>query len=212
MNNPLGSHASKHSVCNVYYSFPYLPVPESKLDNIFYAAVAKSTDLKTFGNEKYFEILVEELKDMEINGVPIENGDGTYSNVHFVLGLVMGDNLGSNSFLDFSKSFSSKFFCRLCRASKTDTQKFIVENSALIRKPENYEQDFSDNTSGVGIVKKSVLNNIPSFHVVTNYYADMMHDIFEGICYYNLCHIIEYFMSIICMPLKLFLLNWVLFQ
>lgn len=195
INNPLGSHASKHSVCNVYYSFPCLPVQESKLDNIFYAAVAKSTDLKTFGNEKCFECLVEELKDIEINGISIENGDNTNVNVHFMLGLVIGDNLGLNSFLDFSKSFSSNFFCRLCRASKTDTQGMSVENSELIRTVENYQHDVSNNTNSMGIASNCVLNNIPSFHVVTNYYADVMHDLFEGICHYNLSHIIEYFMS-----------------
>ncbi|XP_030757984.1 uncharacterized protein LOC115883721 isoform X1 [Sitophilus oryzae] len=195
INNPLGSHSSKHSVCNIYYSFPCLPVQESKLENIFYAGVIKSNDLKTFGNENCFEYLIEVLKDLEINGILIESHDNKSANVHFILGLVIGDNLGLNSFLDFSKSFSSNYFCRLCRASKADTQKMSYENTELNRTVENYELDASNTNSMMGISKISLLNNIPSFHVVTNYYADVMHDLFEGICHYDLCHIIEYFIT-----------------
>lgn len=78
INNPLGSHAKVHSVCNVYYSFACLPEQESKLRNIFLAAVLKSTDIKEFGNDACFKTLVKELTTIEKSGLDIQiNGAGT---------------------------------------------------------------------------------------------------------------------------------------
>ncbi|KAJ8983237.1 hypothetical protein NQ317_005326 [Molorchus minor] len=114
---------------------------DSKLENVFYAAVTKSADLKTFGNEKCYECLIEEIKDLEINGIEIQNGDTETVIVHFILGLVIGDNLGLNSFLNFTKSFSSNFFCRFCPTSKTDTHELNYEDDALTRTVENYDLD-----------------------------------------------------------------------
>ncbi|XP_055840002.1 uncharacterized protein LOC129907702 isoform X1 [Episyrphus balteatus] len=71
INNPLSSHAGVHSICNIYYSFPCLPWKESKLDNIFLAGIIKSKDLKSFGNEKCFQTLIQELKSLEVDGVDI---------------------------------------------------------------------------------------------------------------------------------------------
>ncbi|XP_024875366.1 uncharacterized protein LOC112456837 [Temnothorax curvispinosus] len=69
INNPLGSHSKVHSICNFYYSFPCFPVEESKLENVFFAAIIKSTDIKNYGNEKCFQSLINELKYLEINAV-----------------------------------------------------------------------------------------------------------------------------------------------
>lgn len=46
-----------------------------------------------------------------------------------------------------------------------------------------------------GIKERSLLNSINSFHVTTNYAVCVMHDIFEGVCHYDMCHIINYFIS-----------------
>ncbi|KAK4873247.1 hypothetical protein RN001_015276 [Aquatica leii] len=175
INNPLGSHLTKHSICNIYYSFPALPIEESKLENVFYGAVTKSRDLKNQWN---------------INA----NDKNVIVSVHFISGLVIGDNLGLNSFLNLNKSFSCNFFCRFCRASEEDTLKLSSEKNELIRTAANYEIDALINAN-FGVAKNSQLNSIPSFHVVNNYYADVMHDLFKGICHYNFCHIIDYFIS-----------------
>ncbi|KAK4872028.1 hypothetical protein RN001_016152 [Aquatica leii] len=153
INNPLGSHSTKHSICNIYYSFLALSIEE----------------------------------------IETENDKNVIFSVHFILGLVIGDNLGLNSFLNFNKSFSSHFFCRFCRASKEDTHKLSSEKNELIRTTANYEIDALN--ANFGVAKNSQLNSIPSFHVVNNYYADVMHNLFEGICHYIFCHIIDYFIS-----------------
>lgn len=45
-------------------------------------------------------------------------------------------------------------------------------------------------------IKKSILNNIAYLHVVKNYSIDIMHDIFEGICHYNMRHILNYYIEV----------------
>lgn len=203
INNPLGSHSSKHSICNTYYSFPCLPVDESKLENIFHGAVIKSTDVKTFGNEKCFQSLIQELKELEIDGIEIQINENLNLRIHFILGLVLGDNLGLNSFLDFSKSFSANFFCRMCRLEKIDCQKLCIENTEMIRTISNYNSDLASSSENRGIICNSLLNDIPSFHVVHNYYVDIMHDVFEGVCHYSICHAINYFIKMKYFDLKI---------
>lgn len=46
INNPIGSKSNKHSVCNFYYSFPCVPVRNSKLNQVFLACTIKSSDIK----------------------------------------------------------------------------------------------------------------------------------------------------------------------
>ncbi|KAF0714943.1 Uncharacterized protein FWK35_00018261, partial [Aphis craccivora] len=40
---------------------------------------------------------------------------------------------------------------------------------------------------------KFILNNINSFHVTTNFCVDVMHDIFDGVCHYDMCHTVTYY-------------------
>lgn len=72
------------------------------------------------GNDKCFENLVLELKYLEETGISINTGDENLQ-VHFIVALITGDNLGLNSILNFNKSFSSNFFCRFCKTNKTVT-------------------------------------------------------------------------------------------
>jgi len=196
INNPLGSNSTINSICNVYYSFPGFPAEESKLENVFFGAIIKCTDIKNYGNEKCFQTLINELKDLEINGIDIKVDENSTLRVYFILGLVLGDNLGLNSFLDFNKSFSSNFYCRLCKAKKVYCQTLTTENKELLRTIVNYDKDLKvNNSQNTGIKNNSLLNSIPSFHVVENYYMDVMHDIFEGVCHYNLCNAITYFIK-----------------
>ncbi|XP_031338218.1 uncharacterized protein LOC116167117 [Photinus pyralis] len=193
INDPLGSHSGKHSICNIYYSFPCLPVDESKQDNIFYCASIKSKDVREFGNEKCLQTLIQTLKELEIDGIDIQVNENVTKRVYFILGLVLGDNLGLNSFLDFTKSFSANFYCRLCRVSKTVSQKMTTEDQEMMRTIINYNADLANLEDNCrGIIKNSPLNEIPSFHVVKNFYVDIMHDIFEGVCHYSICHVILY--------------------
>lgn len=70
INNPLGSKSMCHSISAVYYSFP-LDEHSSKLDHIFLAALIKSKDLKSFGNELCFKKLIDEFNSLEKEGIII---------------------------------------------------------------------------------------------------------------------------------------------
>ncbi|XP_055842787.1 uncharacterized protein LOC129909740 [Episyrphus balteatus] len=185
INNPLGSHADPISF--IYYSFPVIP---GKSD-VNLAALFKARDYKSFGNKKCLYALIEKIKFLEETGINIATSEGI-KNVHFVMALLIGDNLGLNAILGFS-SCSSTFFCRLCKLPKKKTSEMPIEVKIMLRNRENYEQDVAVNDyKQTGIHENSVFNSIKSFHVTSNYSVDVMHDIFEGVCHYNMCHIIRH--------------------
>jgi len=189
INNPLGSHANFQSIAAFYYSFPLLK-NNSKLSNIFLAALIKSVDLKEFGNDPCLIQLIDEINYLEKEGLTIFTNFGKF-HVYFILGLVLRDNLGLNSVLEFSKSFSI-----LCKIHKYVANSLCEENVLCMRNIVNYTEDMAKmNFSETGIYKSSILNIISSFHVTENYCIDVMHDVFEGICHYDMCHIIKYYIE-----------------
>lgn len=183
VNNPLGSHCDPVSF--IYYSFPVINNCE-----IYVAALFKGKDYKEFGNEKCLISLVSEIQKIERYGIVIATSEGDKT-IHFVLALVLGDNLVLNTVLGFVSSFSANFFCRFCKVIKTTTHTAHTANQNLLRDTNNYAADVSaDDFSSTGIKENSILNSIDSFHVTSNFAVDVMHDIFEGVCHYDMCHII----------------------
>lgn len=70
------------------------------------------------------------------------------------------------------------------------------EDPTLIRNIESYTHDVELNNFFQTVNSQNcILNNINSFHVTTNFSVGMMHDIFEGVCHYNMCHLINYFIE-----------------
>lgn len=110
VNNPLGSHSS--SVLDVNYSFP-----TAHKKNFFVAALFNSKDIKNIGNNKCFYDLVEEINESQNIVVDLKL-PGRNLKVEFILGLVVGDNLGINTVLGFSRSFSSNFFVTFAYVTK----------------------------------------------------------------------------------------------
>lgn len=117
--------------------------------------------------------------------------------VKFVLGLIVGDNLGINSVLGFSRSFSANYFCRFCLCDKKNSQVLSVENLSLLRTLQNYDENVSNGDyKNTGIYEESIFNKINNFHVINNYAVDIMHDLFEGVCMYNMNHIINHLIQL----------------
>lgn len=200
INNPLGSHKGAQAIAAFYYSFPTLPEHHlSSLNNIFPALFFKSRD-KSFGNDASLKILVRDVKELEENGITIKINNNEMK-IYFVLGLITGDNLGLNSILGFTKSFSSKFYCRHCLCNKDESSRLTQEIQEKLRTEINYTENINMNETPekrlklTGISENSIFNSISSFHVVKNFYGDIMHDLFEGVCEYDisqiLLHIIE---------------------
>lgn len=196
INNPLGSHRGVQAITGVYYSFPTMPTEFlSSLGNIFVAMIFKSDDNKRFGNELCLNQLIQTVKEMAVSGIEI-CVNGRNIKVFFVLGLLLGDNLGLNSALGFTKSFSSNYYCRFCKEHRKILRKKCSADNNVLRSKENYSIDIITNDlSATGITEESIFNEIPFFHVVENYSVDVMHDLFEGVFHYNMCRIILYFVD-----------------
>ncbi|KAF2884895.1 hypothetical protein ILUMI_21266 [Ignelater luminosus] len=203
--NPLGSHSGLHKLGAVYISIGCLPLQYSGLlENIFLALLFHSSDHKEFGTEATFKILIDELLFLETEGIQVNTPNHGNVTIYFVLTLILGDNLGLHSVMGFSENFNSRYFCRFCKVDKTSTHSLIIENKTLLQTLNNYNEDvLSKNLSISGIREECIFNCLPNFHVVINPSIDVMHDIYEGVCQYDMLHILKYFIFIA----KLFSIN-----
>jgi len=195
VNNPLGSHST--SLGGVYYYIPCLP-PEcvSRLENIFLALLFNTEDRKEFGNKRTFAPLIEELNFLEQVGITIIV-NGNLHKINFVLGLVLGDNLGLHAICGFLESFRANYTCRFCKLHRTMSQTTCLEDESILRTHALYNMDLAlANSSLSGIKEECVFNTITSFHVIDNVYVDIMHDILEGIAHYDMIPIINHFIQI----------------
>lgn len=61
------------------------------------------------------------------------------------------------------------------------------QDDSLLRTIESYERDVLINDISVtGIKEKCVFHSLNDFHVTTNFAVDIMHDLLEGVCNYDL--------------------------
>ncbi|KAI8116052.1 hypothetical protein CVS40_11813 [Lucilia cuprina] len=67
--------------------------------------------------------------------------------------------------LGFSESFSSNFYCRICKQHRNITQTETNLNTDMLRNPENYDRDLPINDVRLtGVKENSVWNNLKNFH------------------------------------------------
>jgi len=194
IDNYRGTHAMDTSLTAYYYNFPTLP-PHwlSSLKNIFVALVYCSKQ-ENHGLTQCLYKLTDIIKTIENEGIAITVGDASYT-VHFILGVVLGDNLGLHAILGFSKSFSSTLSCRFCKATKEISRTAFEEDEGLIRKKEEYFTDLQQPFIDSGLKEQTILIEIDSFHPYENFSVDTMHDIIEGVCHYDLSEMIKHFLK-----------------
>ncbi|XP_076283963.1 uncharacterized protein LOC143210722 [Lasioglossum baleicum] len=191
INNPLGTHRGLHKLGVVYCTIGCIPEQyASQLENIFLVQLHNSEDHKQCENKSIFFNIVEQLKELETTGITISIKN-TKKKINFVLLHILGDNLGLNTILGFSKSFNCNFSCRICEADKKMQRSQVVEDVQLIRTIENYERNAKNLDKGV--YEECTFNSIKNFHAVINISVDLMHDIFEGICRYEIGKILKRF-------------------
>ena len=158
----------------------FLPYHRSIVDNTLLVLLCKEVDLKEFGQGKVFEKLVEDLKDLESNGILVQNEKSVF--------FITGDNLGSHGIGGFLESFSNvEYFCRYCKVS---AQEFHHDPLKVgwKRNANNYNAALSilsgNNSlkSVDGIKFNSVFNSLKYFHVADSGLPPCLaHDIFEGL-------------------------------
>ncbi|XP_017464873.1 PREDICTED: uncharacterized protein LOC108358198 isoform X1 [Rhagoletis zephyria] len=188
INNALGSHT--YSICGCYFSFPSMPKHLlSKLEYIFHGAFISTKTVKCSGVENSFYYLVEELKLLE-EGIEILTKNGN-KKVHFILGLVIGGNLAVNSIMGFVQSFNSKRYCRVCTRTKDQMRNDVSEKQEALRDDESYYKDLLENNyQETGIREVCVFDSLKYFNVTENFSFDLMHDVFEGVCIYDVCNVL----------------------
>lgn len=183
--------SSKVKSCLCLPSFP--PELSSKLESIFLIFLFNSTYKKIVGNAKMLKNLISEIKHLEQNSIEIYV-NGQLINLYFSLALIVGDNLGLHSIMGFSESFVANYPCRFCQCSKAECHIQLHQIDNQLRSLENYEINVNiRNVSQAGIIESCVWNNIDSFHAINNYLVDIMHDLLEGVCCYDIFGILRYF-------------------
>lgn len=152
----------------VYVGLRYFPVKfQSRLHNIFLALLVHYPDKVKHGH-RVFQVLVDELTFLEIEGICVELENGVTCQIYFSLAMILGDNAGLNSILRFS-SCSSNFFCQICRGHKSHLSKNTDEDRNLLRTRRSYENDLQINDFTLtGIRENCLFNAVPSFHVIEN--------------------------------------------
>lgn len=201
INNVLGTHKVIRKIGAVYCTIACTP-PEyaSQLENIFLAQFHRTKDHNDMGNRFTFSKIIEQLKELETNGIDV-NTENYKGKVYFVLLSVCGDNLGANEILGFPESFNVDYCCRDGFADKATMKTQCNENIDLLRTPENYIKHLE--TNAYGIEEECVFNSIPSYNVVLNGSFHEMHDIPEGVIRYDLAKIIKSLMKIKCFTLQI---------
>lgn len=185
--NPLGSKTGIHKLGLIYFILKSLP-PDflSVLQSQFLLAVYKSDDAAAHGLDAILRPIVEEIRDLERDGILV-NTPNYQGVVKFTVLQVVGDNLGLHSVLGYIESFSGNYVCRLCKADKGKVRSLTLEDPALLRDRNSYEADVvTADSSQTGLKRHSVLNNLSFYHVSDNVAVDIMHDVLEGVGPYEM--------------------------
>jgi hypothetical protein len=171
--NPLGTKAGVYKIGAAYVSLACIPTDYiSLLENIFLPQLFCSSDRSFYGNKKSFGALIKEFAYLEKEGITICI-DSKEVRIYLTFVLVLGDNLGLNSIIGFQKSFSAKFFCRICKSSIDISKIQNTEDISTLRTKETYEIDAA--ALSYGIKEVCVFHHLPNFHVSQNMSLDTWH-------------------------------------
>lgn len=190
-NKDLGSHTTVHKLSACHITVASLPPAfQSLLENVFLCLLFHSTD-KAFGLEEVFRPLLNELKFLEEKGIEVVVNNRTIR-IFFALCIISGDNLAINTILGLAESFTANYFCRMCKLHSKATKIATVENTAFIRTQAVHDRDVQRNDmTSTGVKHKCIWDELKSFKITENIYADIMHDL-VGVADYDMSFIIDY--------------------
>ncbi|CAM1294702.1 Uncharacterised protein g1088 [Pycnogonum litorale] len=196
--NPLGSSKKKHKVLAVYVTLAnFRPHLRYNVDHTLLVLLCNENDFKYFGQSVIFKLLLDDLKEIEGDGVDILN-DG--QKIKGTVCFVAGDNLGSHCIGGFVENFSTvQNCCRYCLLTLAE----FAQNPYAVgeqRTKENYnlalqqvqsEQCASNNVQGIKF--NSPFNTLNYFHVCASGLPPCLgHDLFEGIVNYDVALFLQY--------------------
>ena len=143
--NPLGSGGKNHKVLAAYMTLGnILPHNRSNIDHMQLVLLCREEDFKFFGTKSIFNRLVEDLKELESQGLKIQTIEGSEKTVKCLLYAIAGDNLGSHGIGGFLENFSrSEYFCRYCLISR-DFFHQHPDRTGTPRSIDNYNETVKD--------------------------------------------------------------------
>lgn len=189
------SGSTLHKQCTFQYTFPVLPQHLLSSTEYVFEALLFPSRIKTLqqGLDNALVDLINIFKKLETEGIDLTINESTVK-VYFVVSLKVGDNLDLNEMLGFQKSFNANSFCRLCRTKSDSTKKDSSVRQENLRNEMNFLEDLEKNDpKSTGVCFNSIFNNLRSFHVTKNFYCDMMHDLYEGICKYVIAQLLNHY-------------------
>ena len=158
----------------------------SKTENTFSTLCYCTGDVKEFGWTYVLRPLINELKILESRGMSLEV-NGETRPIKVVLSGITGDNSFLNEILGFVESFTASYPCRICAVRKPDFQYTLTENSDSLRDVRSYNAAIDElDVQATGIKQKCAFNELTYFHAAENNIQDIMHDVFECICAYDM--------------------------
>ena len=206
--NPLGAGKTKHKVqCTYYTTLDVIPQLRSRVKSIQLCSLVLSRHWKKYGNLKCNRNFIEDLKDLETNGLEVKKPSKKVLKIG--LGLVVGDNLGQHMLCEMNCCFSSGFICRFCNGKYSDICKdhllyseidedYSTELLTKAKYDECADLAVANGTSSeetLGIKSHCVLNVLQSFHCVGQTPPCLGHDYFEGIFSYDVQHYLDFIIN-----------------
>ena len=174
------------------------------MKSIQLVSLVLSKDWKQYGNLACNANLLEDLKDLEENGLQI------YKPVERIvkagLALIVGDNLGQHMLSEMNCSFSSGYICRVCDAKYDD----VCLNGLLYSGiNDDYQTTYitkdkydecanlsieigRPSPESLGIKGHCVFNSLKSFHCIDQCAPCVGHDYFEGVFAYDVQHYLDF--------------------
>lgn len=193
--NTLGANSGVQALSSFFVHFPTLPPHiATSLENIFPIFCCK-TNQKKYGFDKILHSSIVDFCKLEEEGLVL-NIDGENIQVYFALCVLLGDNKALNELMGLTFCFVKDGYCRNCTCTVEETKYLAVEDTSKLRTNENYAQQLAINDfRSTGIREECVLNKIPTFNALDCISADIMHDIFEGVCHFQMTKIILHFLE-----------------
>jgi len=185
----------KYKTLGVYMTLGNLPSKlRTKLKAINLLMLILEKFVKIY-RQKCFRPLVQELKDLEVNGIEFMG-----ETVPVFLQFIVGDNLGSHFIGGFLEGFTAKYFCRFCdilRANFQATPNLL----GISRTPESYRccfhrKDLRGLKSFHGVKENSIFNELTHFKVCDPGLPPCLgHDLFHGVIDWDFSEIISHFVE-----------------
>ncbi|KAJ8037515.1 hypothetical protein HOLleu_18345 [Holothuria leucospilota] len=196
--NPIGSKTSIHKLGMFYYSIDNLPRRyNSVMSSIHVLTICYAMDLKKYGFNPILRLFLDEMRQLESDGGYSIELNRERVQIHGTLTSLSADTLAAHDILGFLGPSANRF-CRLCLAKREEIQTKFSEEEFVLRSIKQHDehaeaastQRLGDPASGV---RTTCLNELRHFHCATNYNLDVMHDMLEGVCPFEVKLLLHYF-------------------